>query len=126
MSIFSKEFDSFLTEPPKELDSWLDKDFLIKISEEIVNLEDYVPKSIELNLPNYEERSDFLDAHEYLVDDEFLDKQILDQRAAGTTWEEHISIYQDFFRKHPQFKKLIKDQDAYDKWMLEEPPIFYI
>ena len=125
MSVFSKEFNSFLIEPPKELDSWLDKDYLIEIREEIVNLEDYVPKSIELNLPNYERRSEFLDSHDYLLDDEFLEKQILDQRAAGTTWEEHISIYKDFFRKHPQFKKLIKDMKAYEKWMMEEPPIFY-
>ena len=41
--------------------------------------------------------------------------------ATNTTWEEHVGVYDDFFRKHPEYSKLIKDENAYRKWRLEMP-----
>ncbi|WP_295588851.1 hypothetical protein [uncultured Methanobrevibacter sp.] len=117
---YIEELDSLLSEMP-EIECWLDINYLNEISDEIVNLEDYVPKDIELFLPDYELRSSFLDNHDYLIDNEFHTKQILDQGAAGTTWQEHVSVYDDFFRKHPEFSKLIKNQQAYSTWKQEEP-----
>ncbi|WP_407422528.1 hypothetical protein [Methanobrevibacter sp.] len=106
-----------------QLDSWLDKDYLISISDKIVELNDLVPKIIEMHLPNYDDRKKFLNSNFELIDsDEFQLKQILDQRAGGTTWEEHVTIYDDFFKRHPEFSKLIKDKEAYEKWKLEEVP----
>ena len=48
--------------------------------------------------------------------------QVLDQMSCGTTWEEHVTVYDDFFKSHPEFSRLIKDKDAYDKWRAEEVP----
>lgn len=107
----------------KELDSWLDKDYLLEISDEITNLEDFVPSTIELHLPDYEARKNFaLSKREMITSEEFLEKEILDQMAAGTTWEEHVTVYDDFFKNHPEFSGLIKDREAYEKWRLEEVP----
>ena len=121
MNKIENELDSLLSEQYHELDSWLDRDYLYEISDDIVQLKDYVPKNIELLLPDYELRSSFLDKNKYLIDDEFQDKQILDQGAAGTTWEQHVSVYDDFFRRHPEFSKLIKNQQAYSKWKQNKP-----
>lgn len=106
-----------------ELDTWLDKEYLLEIAEELTELHDYVPKTIELHLPDYEARSKFvLSDKEWVHSEEFIEKEILDQMAAGTTWEEHVTVYDDFFKRHPEFSKLIKDKDAYEKWRLEEVP----
>lgn len=115
----------FVFELPTELDSWLDKDYLNAISNDIVTLDDYVPKTIELHLPDYGARSDFVHSHPKLLHSpEFQNKQFLDQMAMGTTWEEHVSIYDEFFKKHPEFLKLIKNQDAYEKWREKEVPYY--
>lgn len=115
----------FVFELPTELDTWLDKDYLNDVADEIVNLNDYVPKTIELHLPDPDARSDFVHSNQQLLDSrEFQNKQFLDQMAMGTTWEEHVSIYDDFFKRHPEFSKLIKDRDAYEKWRLEEVPYY--
>ena len=107
----------------KRIDSWLDRDYLIKISDEIINLEDYVPKLIELHLPNYDKRKEKVTGMNNLIySDEFQLNQVIDQMAAGTTWDEHVALYDEFFEKHPEFFKLIKDKKAYDNWHLEEPP----
>lgn len=112
-----------MTYVSNELDSWLDKEFLLEISEDIVNLNDYVPKTIELLLPDYNARSKFVLANSELMESEtFKIKEILDQMAMGTTWEEHVSIYDEFFEFHPEFSKLIRDKEAYEKWKLEEVP----
>ena len=124
MDEIEKKLNSLLSEQYYDLGSWLDKDYLNEISMDIVQLKDYVPKDIELLLPNYELRSSFLDKNSYLITDEFQDKQILDQCAAGTTWEQHVSIYDEFFRKHPEFSKLIKDKKAYSIWKCSEPYYF--
>ena len=108
------------------LDSWLDKEFLFEIADEIVCLNDYVPKDIELQLPDYELRSSFLDNHDFLIDDEFHKKQILDECAADTTWEEHVSIYDEFFTKHPEFFKLIRDEEKYFSWKENKPYYFKV
>ena len=107
----------------KELDSWLDKDYLLEIADEITVLHDYVPKTIELHLPDYDARSQFVLADEaWYTSDEFARKEMLDQMAAGTTWEEHVTVYDDFFKSHPEFSGLIKDRKAYEKWRAEEVP----
>lgn len=115
----------FVFELPNELDSWLDKDYLKTIAEDIVNLMDYVPKTIELHLPNYEDRSKFVHAHSNLLNSqEFQNKQFLDQMSGGATWKEHVGIYDEFFKKHPEFSKLIKDKVAYGKWREKEVPYY--
>ena len=106
-----------------ELDSWLDKEYLLEIADEITYLHDYVPKTIELHLPDYDARSQFVLADkEWCDSDEFQIKQILDKMAAGTTWAEHVTVYDDFFKNNPEFSGLIKDKQAYEKWRLEEVP----
>ena len=106
-----------------ELDSWLNKEFLLEIADEIVKLNDYVPKTIELHLPDYNARSRFVLSNEELMESEsFKIKEILDQMAMGTTWAEHVSVYDEFFEFHPEFSNLIKDKGAYEKWRLEEVP----
>ena len=106
-----------------ELDTWLDKEFLLEIADELVNLDDYVPKTIELHLPDYDARSRFVLDNEALMKSEsFIRKEILDQMAMGTTGEEHVTVYDEFFEKHPEFSKLIKNKAAYEKWRLEEVP----
>ena len=42
--------------------------------------------------------------------------------SGGTTWEEHVTVYDDFFENHPEFSRLIKDRKAYEKWRMEEVP----
>ena len=107
----------------KELDSWLDKDYLLEIADELTVLHDYVPITIELHFPDYEARSRFVLADEdWYMGDEFVRKEILDQMAGGATWEEHVTVYDDFFKSHPEFSGLIKDRKAYEKWRLEEVP----
>lgn len=107
----------------QELDSWLNLEFLVSIADDIVNLKDFVPKTIELHLPNYEERKSFLLSCVDLIDsDAFQDRQILDQMAAGTTWDEYVGLYDEFFKNHPEFIGLIKDMDAYNEWKREEVP----
>lgn len=106
-----------------ELDSWLDEEYLLTIEDDLIELEDYIPKTIELHLPNYDKRSEFLDSNFELVDsDDFQNKQILDQMAMGTTWEERVFIFDDFFKRHPEFSGLIRDKKAYENWKLEEVP----
>lgn len=101
----------------------MDKEYLLEIADELVNLEDFVPSTIELHLPDYEARKRFAFSKPKLIrSEEFIEKEILDQMAAGTTWEEHVTVYDDFFKRHPEFSKLIKDKDAYEKWRLEEVP----
>ena len=117
----------FVFKLPTELDSWLDKNYLNSISDDIVTLEDYVPKTIELHLPDYEARSEFVHSHPQLLDSpEFQNKQFLDQMAMGASWKEHVSIYDDFFKNHPEFSKLIKDKDAFEKWRIKEVPYYDI
>lgn len=100
--------------------TWLDTEYLL----EIVNLHDYVPKTIGLYLLDYEVRSHYVLSDEsWYTSDEFVKKEILDQIVAETTWEEHVSVYDDFFNKLPEFSKLINDKSIYDKWRLE---IFHI
>jgi hypothetical protein len=107
----------------KELDSWLDKEYLAEIADELTVLHDYVPKTIELHLPDYDDRQRFvLSDKAWYTSDEFQRKEMLDQMAAGATWEEHVTVYDDFFKRNPQFSKLIKDKQAYEKWRLEEVP----
>lgn len=106
-----------------ELDTWLDKDYLLEIVDELTVLHDYVPKTIELHLPDYEARSQFVLSDEpWYTSDEFARKEILDQMSGGTTWEEHVTVYDDFFENHPEFSRLIKDRKAYEKWRMEEVP----
>lgn len=40
----------------------------------------------------------------------------------GKTWVEHVTVYDDFFKNHPEFSGLIKNRKAYEKWRLEEVP----
>ena len=115
----------FVFELPTELDSWLDKDYLNSIADDLVTLRDYIPKTIELHLPDYEARSNFIHSNPKLLNSvEFQNKQFLDQMAMDATWEEHVSIYDDFFKSHPEFSNLIKDKDAYEVWKLEEVPYY--
>ena len=96
--------------------------YLDENSKKIV-LHDYVPKTIELHLPDYEARSQFvLSDEEWYTSDDFARREMLDQMACGTTWEEHVTVYDDFFERHPEFSGLIKDRDAYEKWRAEEVP----
>ena len=112
-----------MTYVSNELDSWLDKEYLLEIADEITELHDYVPKTIELHLPDYEARSRYVLADkEWYTSEEFLRKEILDQMSRGTTWEEHVTVYDEFFDNHPEFSGLIKDREAYEKWRLEEVP----
>ena len=112
-----------MTYVSNELDTWLDKEYLLEIADELTKLHDYVPKTIELHLPDYEARSRFVLSDEaWYTSEEFVRKEILDQMAAGTTWEEHVTVYDDFFKRHPEFSKLIKDKDAYQKWREKEVP----
>lgn len=68
----------------KRIDSWLDKDYLISISDEIINLEDYVPKLIELHLPDYNKRKEKVSTMKSLMCSEtFQLNQVIDQMAAG-------------------------------------------
>ena len=107
----------------KELDSWLDKDFLLEVADDITHLEDFVPSTIELHLPDYEARKNFaLSKQDMIESDWFIQKEILDQMAMGTTWEEHVTVYDEFFENHPEFSGLIKDREAYEKWREEEVP----
>ena len=107
----------------KELDSWLDKDYLLEVADQITTLEDFVPSTIELHLPDFEARKNFANSRPKMVySEEFQIKQILDQMAMGTTWEEHVTVYDDFFKDHPEFSGLIKDREAYAKWREEEVP----
>ena len=107
----------------KELDSWIDKEYLLEIANEITELEDFVPSTIELHLPDYDARVKFaFSKPEMIESDEFLRKEMLDQMAGGTTWEEHVTVYDDFFQKHPEFSGLIKDKEAYEKWKMKEVP----
>jgi hypothetical protein len=106
-----------------ELDTWLDKEYLLEIADQITELEDFVPSTIELHLPDYEARKKFAFSRPDMIEsDEFSRKEMLDQMSGGTTWEEHITVYDDFFKSHPEFSRLIKDKDAYDKWRAEEVP----
>lgn len=112
-----EEWKKFLNEPSKELDSWLNKDYLNQIAEEIVNLNDYVPSIIESLLPDPGARKRYVVANVDLREsDYFLDKQILDQ---STIWEDYVTLYDDFFDKHPEFSKLIKSKEVYNKWRTE-------
>lgn len=106
-----------------ELDTWLDKEFLLEVADQITELEDFVPSTIELHLPDYEARKKFaFSKPEMIESEEFERKEMLDQMAACTTWEEHVTVYDDFFENHPEFSRLIKDREAYEKWRLEEVP----
>lgn len=103
---------------------WIDTSFLHSIEHELIPLMDYIPKTIEVHFKNYEER------HNWIIDhwDDFpqgetwwLDHQILDQCAAGTTWEEHCELYDEFFEKYPQYKPIIKDEEEFKKWRDDDP-----
>lgn len=105
----------------EELDSWLDKEYLKTIEKELTVLDDYVPKTIELHFSDYDARCRYLDLNEEMVrSDEYQIKQIIDQRAKGATWEERVTIFDEFFERHPEYSKLIKDKEAYEKWRVEE------
>ena len=72
---------------------------------------------------DYEARKKFAFSRPDMIEsDEFSRKEMLDQMSGGTTWEEHVTVYDDFFKSHPEFSRLIKDKDAYDKWRAEEVP----
>ena len=104
-----------------ELDSWLNQEYLLEIADDLVELEDYVPKTIEYHLPNYDDRFRFVQSKpEWYQSDEFVEKELLDQMAGGASWEEHITVYDEFFERHPEFSQLIRDKSAYEKWRLEE------
>ena len=47
---FDKEIGQYMD---AEIDSWFDQEYLQTIAEEITTLVDYVPKDIELKLPDY-------------------------------------------------------------------------
>ncbi len=101
--------------------SWIDKEFMESIADEIISLKDYVPKAIEKGLPDYEKRKRWVNNHKRIINDDFREKQIIDQCAAGTTWEEHVMIYDEFFEKYPQYKDIIKDEEKYKKWKEFDP-----
>ena len=116
---FEKEVGYYME---REIDSWFNEEYMKIVANEIVTLLDYVPKDIELKLPDYEARNEFLEQnHEFTSSDYYQITQIADQMAANTTWEEHVGVYDDFFRKHPEYSELIKDENAYRKWRLEMP-----
>ena len=76
-----------------------------------------------MHLPDYEKTSQFvLSDVAWYTSEEFIRKEILDQMSGGTTWQEHIAVYDDFFKNHPEFSKLIKDKEAYEKFRREEVP----
>jgi hypothetical protein len=117
------ELGDIMTYISNELDTWLDKEFLLVVADQITELEDFVPSTIELHLPDYEARKDFAFSKPEMIESkEFERKEMLDQMAAGTTWEEHVTVYDDFFENHPEFSRLIKDRKAYEKWRMEEVP----
>ena len=100
----------------RDIEPWINEEYLQTIAEEITTLLDYVPKDIELRLPDYEKRSKFLDQYQdFLNSDYYQLTQIADQLAGGRTWFEHVGVYDDFFRKHPEYSQLIKDEKAYRK-----------
>lgn len=47
----------------REIDSWFNYEYFETITDEITTLLDYVPKDIELKLPDYEKRNQFLNQH---------------------------------------------------------------
>lgn len=51
-----------------------------------------------------------------------IKNQLVTIKVAGTTWAEHVTVYDDFFKNHPEFSGLIKNRKAYEKWRLEEVP----
>ena len=106
----------------REIDSWFNYEYFETITDEITTLLDYVPKDIELKLPDYEKRNQFLNKHhEFTSSDYYQLTQIADQMSGGRTWAEHVGIFDDFFRKHPEYSQLIKDEKAYRKWRIEIP-----
>ncbi len=116
---FDKEIGQYMD---AEIDSWFDQEYLQTIAEEITTLVDYVPKDIEKKLPDYEKRRKFIAQYQNFLDSDYYQlTQIANQMAGGRTWGEHVGIYDDFFRKHPEYSKLIKDEEAYRKWRLEIP-----
>ena len=64
---FEKEVGYYME---REIDSWFNEEYMKIIANEIVTLLDYVPKDIELKLPDYEARNEFLEQnHEFTSSD---------------------------------------------------------
>ena len=103
---------------------WIDESFLHSVEQELIPLMDYIPKSIEIKFNDYESRhrrisnhwDDFPQGEDY-----WIDHQILDQCAAGTTWEEHCELFDEFFEKYPEYRFIIKDEEEYKKWKEDSP-----
>lgn len=112
------DFEQFLNALPTQLNSWLDKEYLNLIANDLVNLNDYVPSTIVLLLPDPGARKRFVEANIDLRDSpDFFKKQLLDQ---SSYWEDYVFGYDNFFKCHPEFIKLIKDKDEYEHWRLND------
>ena len=112
------DFEQFLNAHPTQLNSWLDKEYLNLVVEDLVNLNDYVPLTLILLLPDSGARKRFVVANMDLRNsNDYFKKQLLDQ---SPNWEDYVSGYDNFFKCHPEFLKLIKDKDAYEYWRLNE------
>ncbi|MCR5026170.1 MAG: hypothetical protein K6A34_01830 [Methanobrevibacter sp.] len=117
-----KEFEEFLNSKPTELDSWLDDKYLKLFANDLVNLNDYVPSTIVLLLPDPGARKRFVVANMALRNsNDYFKKQLLDQ---SSNREDYVSLYDAFFNNHPEFSKLIKDKVAYEKWKVDDVPFF--
>ena len=115
-----ESLEEFLNEKPTELNSWLDKKYLNSIANDLVNLNDYIPLTIVLLLPNPGARNRFVTAHMDLRDShDYFEKQLLDQSPYR---EDYVSGYDIFFNNHPEFSKLIGDKLAYEKWKVTDVP----
>ena len=96
--------------------NWLDTEYLHQVSGELETLPDFIPKMIEKLMPNYSNRKQYLIEHIYeFYTEEFRKLQVYDQ--AGP-WVKTVEAYDTFFKKHPEYRKLIKDENAYNDWKI--------
>ena len=97
---------------------WIDVNYLVEIEDEIVNLNDFVPKEIELCLPDFGKRNKIL--IEVVLKDAPKEIEQLYINDQGGPWEEYVNGFHHFFNKYPQYKKLIKDQEKFEEWERQE------
>lgn len=115
--ITDEEFKQMLKALPTELNSWIDKDYLNQIADELVNLNDFIPLTIEELLPDFDARKRFRSANYHLDTDEYMDLEIMNRSADRATY---ALSYDLFFERHPEFLGLIKDKQAYEEWKLND------
>lgn len=112
-----EEFEEFLNEPPEEINSWLNKEYLIEISDALISLNDFVPQTIILHLPDPGARKRFVTANVDLRESNYLFEKHIQERT--DIWEDYVSLFDEFFERHPEFSKLIESKEVYNKWRTE-------